>query len=104
MMAFGCCEKAANGRRVCLELMEAISKIREEIYVCRKSSGAFTAGPHERRAHIRAVTLTPRQRGWFLTKQFRANKGTFGCVSLCVGAALSCAFTARGSAGLGRQL
>lgn len=103
MMAFGCCEKAANGRRVCLELMEAISKIREEIYVCRISRGAFTAGPHERLAHVHAVTLTPKQRGWFLTKQFRANKGTFWCVSLCVFAALSCEFTARGSAGLRRQ-
>lgn len=56
MIAFGCCEKAANGHCVCLELMEVIWGIRGEIYVCTNTAVCVQSVPREAgsrpRAHV----------------------------------------------------
>lgn len=54
IIALGCCEKAANGHCVCLELMEAIVRIRGEIYVCTNTAVCPRSRSHERRprAHV----------------------------------------------------
>lgn len=57
MIAFGCCEKAANGRCVCLELMEIIWRIRGEIYVYTNTAMCVHSGSHERLAPVHALTF-----------------------------------------------